>query len=94
MRILITGANGYIGTGVVKALLSLNQDVIATDFSIVDIDTHTKAIAGNIFEIPYNDMGLQGVSSFILPSQNPISCIEPSATIFFTPDSAILERNL
>lgn len=51
MRILITGANGYIGTGVVKALLSLNQDVIATDFSIVDIDTHTKAIAGNIFEI-------------------------------------------
>lgn len=51
MKILITGANGYIGTGVVKALLSLNQDVIATDFNVDGIDKRAKAIAGNIFEL-------------------------------------------
>lgn len=55
MKILVTGANGYIGTGVVKALLSLNQDVVATDFNVDGIDPRAKAVAGNIFEIenPY-----------------------------------------
>ena len=59
MKILVTGANGYIGTGVVKALLSLNQEVIATDFSVDGIDSRAKAIAGNIFEIdnPYEYFG-------------------------------------
>lgn len=51
MKILVTGANGYIGTGVVKALLSLNQDVIATDFNVDGIDKRAKTIAGNIFEL-------------------------------------------
>lgn len=55
MKILVTGANGYIGTGVVKSLLSLKQEVIATDFSVDGIDARSKATAGNIFEIdnPY-----------------------------------------
>lgn len=55
MKILVTGANGYIGTGVVKALLSLNQEVIATDFSCDRVDTRAKLMPGNIFEIdkPY-----------------------------------------
>ena len=59
MKILVTGANGYIGTGVVKALLSLNQEVIATDFSVDGIDSRAKAIAGDIFEIdnPYEYFG-------------------------------------
>ena len=59
MKILVTGANGYIGTGVVKVLLSLNQEVIATDFSVDGIDSRAKAIAGNIFEIdnPYEYFG-------------------------------------
>lgn len=51
MKILVTGANGYIGTGVVKALLDLKQDVIATDFNIKGIDSRAKGIEGNIFEI-------------------------------------------
>lgn len=51
MKILVTGANGYIGTGVVKALLDLNQEVIATDFNIDGIDSRSKPIAGNIFEL-------------------------------------------
>lgn len=55
MKILITGANGYIGTGVVNALLALHQNIIATDFSVDCINKQVKAIAGNIFEIdnPY-----------------------------------------
>lgn len=59
MKILITGANGYIGTGVVRSLLSLNQDVIATDFNIDGIDPRANAISGNIFEIenPYEFFG-------------------------------------
>lgn len=51
MKILVTGANGYIGTGVVKTLLSLKQEVIATDFNVNGIDTKAKNIAVNIFEI-------------------------------------------
>lgn len=59
MRILVTGANGYIGTGVVEALLALNQNVIATDFNVDGIDSHAKTIAGNIFETknPYDYYG-------------------------------------
>ena len=59
MKILVTGANGYIGTGVVNALLSLNQTVIATDFSVEGIYNRAKTIAGNVFEIenPYDYFG-------------------------------------
>lgn len=55
MKVLVTGANGYIGVGVVKALLDLNLDVIATDFNIDGIDSRAKSIPGNLFEIedPY-----------------------------------------
>lgn len=55
MRILVSGANGYIGTGVVNALLSLDQEVIATDFSIDNIDSRATTIEGDIFNIedPY-----------------------------------------
>lgn len=59
MKLLITGANGYIGTGVVRALLSLNQNIIATDFNIENVDAHVTSIAGNIFELesPYEELG-------------------------------------
>ncbi len=59
MNILVTGANGYIGTGVVKSLLTLKQTVIATDFSVESIDNRAESIAGNIFEIenPYDYFG-------------------------------------
>lgn len=55
MKILVTGANGYIGTGVVKSLLSLKQDVVATDFSVGGIDSGAKSVVCNLFEIenPY-----------------------------------------
>lgn len=56
MKILVTGANGYIGTGVVKQLLELKQDVIATDFSVNEIDKKAQCVEANIFELenPYS----------------------------------------
>ncbi len=50
MKILVTGANGYIGSYVVKHLCDLNQDVIATDINNNQIDNRATFIKANIFE--------------------------------------------
>ena len=44
MKILVTGANGYLGTGVVKELLDRGQEVIATDFSMDHVDDRAQKI--------------------------------------------------
>lgn len=56
MKILVTGANGYLGQGIVKEILDLNNEVIATDFKVDNIDNRAKKVACNLFEIedPYN----------------------------------------
>jgi len=56
MKILVTGANGYLGQGVVKKLLDNGHCVIATDFATNHIDDRAKKLSANIFEIeePYN----------------------------------------
>lgn len=51
MRILVTGANGYIGQGVVKQLLDNNNEVIATDLSTEYVDNRAKCIDCDIFSI-------------------------------------------
>lgn len=51
MKILVTGANGYLGQGVVKKLLDNGIDVIATDFRSTNIDSRAKIIEANLFEI-------------------------------------------
>ena len=38
MKILVTGANGYIGQGVVKSLLDRGVTVVATDFILDNVD--------------------------------------------------------
>ena len=51
MRILVTGANGYLGKGVVKQLLDDGQEVIATDFKDNHIDKRAVFIYGDIFSM-------------------------------------------
>ena len=54
-KILVTGANGYIGSHVVKALLDLGVEVIALDRNDNNIDDRAIAIKGNMFEINENE---------------------------------------
>lgn len=55
MKILVTGANGYLGQGVVKKLLDDNHEVIAADFSVENIDDRARKIECDLFsaEDPY-----------------------------------------
>ncbi len=55
MKILVTGANGYLGQGIVKHLLNYGHEVIATDFLVDNVDERAKRYACNIFELkdPY-----------------------------------------
>lgn len=59
MRVLVTGANGYLGAGVVKQLCDDGVEVIAADFKTNLIDDRAKKIEGNFFELnaPYEDLG-------------------------------------
>ena len=50
MKILVTGANGYIGSKVIKELCDEGVNVIATDISCANIDKRADYIAANIFE--------------------------------------------
>lgn len=55
MKILVTGANGYLGQGIVKHILDLKNEVIATDFKVDNIDDRAKKIACDLFSVedPY-----------------------------------------
>ena len=55
MKILVTGANGYLGQGVIKKLLNENCEVIAADFKLDNVDERAKKIEGSLFDIenPY-----------------------------------------
>lgn len=49
MKVLVTGANGYIGRYVVKSLLDMNVDVIATDIVTDEIDPRAIIVNTDIF---------------------------------------------
>ena len=59
MKILVTGANGYLGSGIVKAILDGGNEVVATDFRNTNIDDRAVAMPCNLFEIehPYEYFG-------------------------------------
>ncbi|MDE6548828.1 MAG: NAD(P)-dependent oxidoreductase [Muribaculaceae bacterium] len=51
MKILITGANGYIGRHVVYTLIEKGYDVIACDITTTEIDSRAHKIDLNIFNL-------------------------------------------
>lgn len=55
-KVLVTGAGGYMGCGIVKQLLDWNYEVIATDIIGENIDKRAKIICADIFseKDPYN----------------------------------------
>mgnify|MGYP002518658460 CR=1 FL=1 len=59
MKILVTGANGYLGSGVVESLLKDGVEVIATDFQKENINEKATIITANLFEVenPYEYFG-------------------------------------
>jgi len=59
MKILVTGANGYLGQGVVKSILKNGKSVVATDFNSNKIDKRAEIIECDLFgvENPYEYFG-------------------------------------
>lgn len=59
MRILVTGANGYLGQGIVKHILDLGNAVVAADFKVDCVDDRADKRAEDIFSIgdPFNELG-------------------------------------
>ncbi len=59
MRILITGANGFLGHGIVETVLNSGQEVIATDFSTHYVDNRAEKKNCNLFalENPFEYFG-------------------------------------
>lgn len=51
MKILVTGANGYLGQGIVHSILKNGHTVIVADFKTNNIDERAEKIDCNIFEI-------------------------------------------
>ena len=51
MKILVTGANGYLGQGIVKALCDMGADVVAADFSAEHVDSRANAVACDLFSV-------------------------------------------
>lgn len=50
MKILVTGANGYIGRHIVTSLLNQGHEVIACDIRTIDVDSRAQKMNLNIFE--------------------------------------------
>ena len=59
MKILVTGANGYLGQGIVRSILNNGHCVVATDFTTQFVDERAERIACNLFEVdnPYSFFG-------------------------------------
>lgn len=51
MKILVTGANGYLGSGIIKDILNRGNEVIAADFKTDRVDMRAKRINCNLFQI-------------------------------------------
>lgn len=59
MKVLITGANGYLGQGIVQKVLDCGHKVIATDFTVDHVDDRAVKISCDLFSVedPYVFLG-------------------------------------
>lgn len=59
MKVLVTGANGYLGQGIVRAILNVGNNVIAADFKTDLVDERAEKVECDIFSIdnPYDYFG-------------------------------------
>lgn len=59
MKILVTGANGYLGQGIVKQIMNCGNEVIAIDYKVNHIDERAQKKSCDLFNIedPYNYFG-------------------------------------
>ena len=60
MKILVTGANGFMGHGIIRELSESGNEIIASDFTEFTYDyKNVTSKAGNLFEIdnPYEYFG-------------------------------------
>ena len=83
MKILVTGANGYLGMGVVRQLCDDNVEVIAACHSKSEfVDVRANIYQGDLFEIedPYNTLGRPDVV-FHMAWRNGFVHHEPSHII-------------
>jgi dTDP-6-deoxy-L-talose 4-dehydrogenase (NAD+) len=51
MKILVTGANGYLGQGIVKRILDKGIDVVATDFKTNYVDDRANKVDCDLFTV-------------------------------------------
>ena len=51
MKVLVTGANGYLGRGIVKKLLDSGNEVIAVDFTVDMVDKRAVRCAYDLFAV-------------------------------------------
>lgn len=56
MKVLVSGANGYIGSHVVSALLDKGCDVVACDMVTKDVDHRAQIVQMNLFSEDYTDI--------------------------------------
>lgn len=63
MRILVTGANGYLGQGIVRHILDCGAEVIAADFKVDHVDERSDKKECDLFTIenPYAHFGCPDV---------------------------------
>lgn len=59
MKILVTGANGYLGQGIVTHILNRGHEVIAADFAVDHVDERADKRACDLFNVenPYDYFG-------------------------------------